>query len=146
MICKELFGKGVAGCCRIIVSSVVFIFSSHEKLNSTFRDYEICAEFPSVVYNGAWFTISFVRMGEGEKSICKAVFGHRIGSRVYSNAFEYEITKVLDFANADEGNTFYRAILKTKRVSKNRSIYYDLRKAIDSLPSDSRLAQSFVGA
>ena len=118
----------------------------HEKLRSAFKDYEICAEFPSVIYNGAWFTISFVRMGEGEESVCKAVFGHRIGSRFYSNAFEYEITKVQDFANADEGNNFYRAILKTKRVSKNHSIYYDLGKALDSLPSDSRLAQSFVGA
>ena len=129
-----------------------------EKINLTFPDSEICAEFPSVVYNGAWVSISFIstsstakESGEqesaeaGEKCY-KAVFGHRIGSRVCSNAFEYEITKVQDFADADEGNSFYRAILKAKRVSKNKSIYYDLGKALDSLPSDSRLAQSFVGA
>ena len=117
-----------------------------EKLNITYPNFEILGEFPGVVYNGVWVTISFIQMKKGEENICKAVFGHRIGSRTYSNAFEYEITKVLDFADADEGNNFYRAILKTKRISKNKSVYYDLGKAIDSLPVDSRLAQSFVGA
>ena len=117
------------------------------KINRTFPDFEICAELPSVVYNGAWASISLIsKEDEDGKKTCKAVFGHRIGSKVYTSSFEYEITKVLDFADADEGNSFYRALLKTKRVSKNRSIYYDLGKALDSLPVDSRLVQSFVGA
>ena len=117
------------------------------KINRTFPDFEICAELPSVVYNGAWASISLIsKEDEDGKKTCKAVFGHRIGSKVYTSSFEYEITKVLDFADADEGNSFYRALLKTKRVSKNRSIYYDLGKALDTLPVDSRLVQSFVGA
>ena len=117
------------------------------KINRTFPYFEICAELPSVVYNGAWASISLIsKEDEDGKKTCKAVFGHRIGSKVYTSSFEYEITKVLDFADADEGNSFYRALLKTKRVSKNRSIYYDLGKALDTLPVDSRLVQSFVGA
>ena len=117
------------------------------KINRTFPDFEICAELPSVVYNGAWASISLIsKEDEDGKKTCKAVFGHRIGSKVYTSSFEYEITKVLDFKDSDEGNDFYRALLKTKRVSRNKSTYYDLGRALDSLPSDSRLAQSMMGA
>ena len=64
------------------------------KINRTFPDFEICAELPSVVYNGAWASISLIsKEDEDGKKTCKAVFGHRIGSKVYTSSFEYEITK-----------------------------------------------------
>ena len=118
-----------------------------DKIKNTFKDYEICAELPSVVYNGAWASISFIsKEAEDGTKTCKAVYGRRVGSKVYTSSFEYEITKVLDFKDADEGNTFYRALLKTKRMSRNKSVYCDLGKALDSLPSDSRLVQCMMGA
>lgn len=122
-------------------------------VEAKFTDYEDCGHFASVVYNGAWTTFTFLkRKDDAPKAAARPEFlvvssrtEFICGARYSMEPSHYEaVPKMMKPVSKEDGNRLYRAILKTKRTSRRGGIFYDLGRALDSLPADSTLAQSFI--
>ena len=107
-----------------------------------FAGYEDCGHFSTVIYNGAFTTLSFIRRITEEKEEYAVVSSVR---ECHGNAFAH-YAKMVKQLTKEEGNLLWKAIKSTEWVSKNHTYCYDLGKALDKLPSDSTLKQKFIGA
>ncbi len=104
------------------------------------------AHFGSVIYNGVWCTLSFIQKKD-KYYVISSVREYVPGFGIFGGGGGYaHKAKLVKEVTKNEGNILYKAVKATKRTSKNNSIYYDLGKALDMIPSDSTLKQKFVGA
>ena len=109
-----------------------------------FPGFEDCGHFTTVIYNGAFTTLSFIHRpgAEGKAEKYAVVSSVR---ECHGNAFAH-YAKMVKELTKEEGNMLWKAIKSTEWTSKNHTFCYDLGKALDRLPSDSTLKAKFVGA
>ena len=122
-------------------------------ISADFPGYEDCDHFTTVIYNGAFTTLTFIKKKEGVSgseedrpsyAVVSSIRKHFM-NRVSGNYFAHEAQMVKTLTK-EEGNALWRAIKSTEWTSKNHTFCYDLGKALDRLPSDSTLKAKFMGA
>ena len=111
-------------------------------IKADFAGYEDCGHFSTVIYNGAFTTLSFIRKTTAEGAKYAVVSSVR---ECHGNSFAH-YAKMVKELSKEEGNILWKAIKSTEWTSKNRTYCYDLGKALDRLPINSTLRQKFVGA
>ena len=112
-------------------------------IKADFPGYEDCGHFGTVLYNGAFTTLSFIhRPATGDKPEAYAVVSSV--RECHGNAFAH-YAKMVKELTKEEGNQLWLAIKSTQWTSKNHTFCYDLGKALDRLPVNSTLKNKFVG-
>ena len=123
-------------------------------IKADFGDYyEDCGHFTTVLYNGAFTTLTFIKKKDGVSgseadrpsyAVVSSIRKHFM-DRLSGNYFAHEAQMVKGLTR-EEGNALWQALKSTEWTSKNHTPCYDLGKALDRLPSDSTLKAKFMGA
>lgn len=96
-----------------------------EGIKMRFPEYTETAHLGSVLYNGTFTTITFLKKKDGDGYLVvssKAEHYYKAGN-IWIETF-YRVWK----PTKDQGNNFYRQIRSTERVSKKGTKFYDLSK------------------
>ena len=107
-------------------------------IKAVFAGFQDCGHFSTVLYNGAFTTLSFIRKGDEEFKVVSSV------RECHGNTFAH-YAKLVKSLTKDEGNLLWKAIKSTEWTSRNNTICYDLGKALDRLPADCTIRQKFQG-
>ena len=122
-------------------------------IEADFPGYEDCGHFTTVLYNGTFTTLTFIKKKDGVSgseedrpsyAVVSSIRKHFM-DRLSGNYFAHEAQMVKSLTK-EEGNLLWKALKSTEWTSKNHTFCYDLGKALDRLPSDSTVKQKFVGA
>lgn len=105
-------------------------------IKADFPGCEDCGHFGTVIYNGAFTTLSFIKKPatEGTAATYALVSSVR---ECHRNCFEHKAKMVKELTR-EEGNLLWKAIKSTEWTTKSHNFCYDLGKALDKLPATLR--------
>ncbi len=127
-----------------------------ELIESEYGCYTDCAHFTGVVYKGDWSTVTFLK----RKDDASVPFGHpeylvimssrmnlcaTDGDNNLTDRFTFRhLVKNSVALSREEGNDLFTALRDSRKVSGKGYVYYDLKKALGSLPVSSTLDSRMV--
>ena len=107
------------------------------ELAQEYYDYKVCKQINSVLVDdtekGIFVTVILLHREHDNKRI--AIYLERvfeapsIGTGIIAG-FVMKAIHTIEFADADEGNRWYKRLIATKRISQKGNVYYNLKAAL----------------